>query len=62
MEQIADDFKSKNQPPTGALLAAEVGAILQDPGMYRLNVGLIYVLMLLLQIWSSRPRNRSGMV
>ncbi|KAI9841674.1 MAG: hypothetical protein M1837_000468 [Sclerophora amabilis] len=31
MEGISDDFKSKNQPPKGALLPADVGAILKDP-------------------------------
>lgn len=31
MEDICDDFKSKHQPPKGALLPAEVGAILKDP-------------------------------
>ena len=32
MEDICDDFKSKNKPPKGALLPAEHGAILKDPG------------------------------
>lgn len=33
MEDICDDFKSKNQPVKGALLPAEHGAIIQNPGM-----------------------------
>ncbi|MCJ1413637.1 hypothetical protein MMC19_007759 [Ptychographa xylographoides] len=33
MEDICDDFKSKNQPPKGALLPAEHGAILKDPNV-----------------------------
>lgn len=31
MEQICDEFKSKNPYPKGALLPAERGAILKDP-------------------------------
>lgn len=33
MEQICDDFKSKSQPPTGALMPAKAGAILEDPNV-----------------------------
>ena len=32
MEDICDDFKRKNQPVKGALLPAEHGAILKNPG------------------------------
>lgn len=32
MEDICDDFKKKNQPVKGALLPAEHGAILENPG------------------------------
>ena len=30
MEDICDDFKRRNQPPKGALLPAEPGAILKN--------------------------------
>lgn len=33
MEDICDDFKRKNRPVKGALLPAEHGAILENPGM-----------------------------
>ena len=34
MEDICDDFKNKNQPPKGALLPAEHGAVARDPSEY----------------------------
>ena len=33
MEQICDDFKSKSQPPQGAMLPAKPGAIFDDPDL-----------------------------
>ncbi|KAL8765322.1 MAG: hypothetical protein Q9194_006601 [Teloschistes cf. exilis] len=35
MEDICDDFKSKNKPAKGALLPAEHGAIIQNPALSR---------------------------
>lgn len=32
MEDICDDFKRKNRPVKGALLPAEHGAIIKNPG------------------------------
>lgn len=32
MEDICDDFKSKNKPVDGAFLPAEHGAIIKNPG------------------------------
>lgn len=34
MEQICDDFKSKNTPPKGAWLPAEKGAVFENPGEF----------------------------
>ncbi len=34
MEQVCDDFKSKNQPPQGAWLPAEKDAILENKSMH----------------------------
>jgi hypothetical protein len=33
MEQICDDFKSKNKPPQGAVMPSAPGAILKDPNL-----------------------------
>lgn len=33
MEQICDDFKSKSEPPKGAMLPAKPGAILDNPDL-----------------------------
>jgi len=33
MEQICDDFKSKSSPPSGALMPAKAGEILEKPDL-----------------------------
>lgn len=33
MEQMADDFRAKNDPPSGALMPAKPEAILKDPDL-----------------------------
>ena len=40
MEDICDDFKRKNQPAKGALLPAEHGAIVENPGKRTSITGL----------------------
>lgn len=41
MEDICDDFKAKNQPPEGALLPSERGAILKDPSTFLVSPSVL---------------------